>query len=58
MAELESWKDGYIHYIRQECAVFEMKAWRNEALLRLPTERGMLKPKTATVKQHRDGSLC
>ena len=49
MPEPGPWKEGYIDYIRQQYAAFEMKAWRNEALLRLPTERGMLKPETATV---------
>lgn len=53
MEELEPWKEGYIDYIRQEYAAFEKKAWRNETLLRLLMERGMLKPETAMVMRRK-----
>jgi hypothetical protein len=53
MAELEPWKDGYIDYIRQEYAAFEKKAWRNETLLCLLMERGMLKPETARAMRRK-----
>ena len=47
MPEMTPWKDDYVDYIRQEYAAYEKKAWRNETLLRLLMERGMLKPGTA-----------
>ena len=53
MPELEPWEDGYIDYIRQEYAAFEKKAWRNETLLRLLMEQGLLKPETAMVMRRR-----
>ena len=53
MPELEPWEDSYIDYIRQEYAAFEKKAWRNETLLRLLMERGMLKPETARAMRRK-----
>ena len=53
MPELEPWEDGYIDYIRQEYAAFEKKAWRNETLLRLLMEQGLLKLETAMVMRRR-----
>ncbi len=47
MPELEPWEEEYINYIRREYAAFEKKAWRNEFLLRLLMEHGMLKQETA-----------
>ncbi len=53
MPELEPWMEGYVDYIRQEYAAFEKKAWRNETLLRLLMERGMLKTETAKTMRRK-----
>ena len=53
LPELEPWKEGYIEYIRQEYAAWEKKAWRNETLLRLLMERGMLKLETAKTMRRK-----
>ena len=53
MPELEPWMEGYIDYIRQEYDAFEKKAWRNETLLRLLMEYGMLKPEAAMVMRRK-----
>ena len=47
--EMEPWKENYISYIRQECGIYEKKAWKNEPLLRLMMEYGMLRPETAWI---------
>ena len=53
MPELEPWKNGYIDTIRQEYATWEKKAWKDETLLRLLMENGMLKPETAKVMRRK-----
>ena len=53
MPEMEPWKESYIDYIRQEYAVYEKKAWKNEPLLRLLMEHRLLRPETAELMRRK-----
>ncbi len=53
MPEMEPWKESYINYIRQEYAVYEKKAWKNEPLLRLLMAHRMLRPETAELMRRK-----
>lgn len=54
LPEIAPWKAGYVEYLREQRAVYEKTAWRNETLLKLMLEYRMLRPETAInmLKKH------